>query len=889
MLSGDPLHYVFPVTPPEGEKTLSVLTLPEREKTPCVQSPPEREKTPCVQSPPEGEKTPCVLSLPEREKTLCVQDISNQVQFNSVQEKLQNLPVGGRLRQFLPEWERLGSHRLITGLIRDGYKLPFRERPNLSRVPCIVSSYAGFDKQNALWTSIQDLLQKGAIEVVHTPDSLGFYSRLFLVPKPGNRWRPVIDLSTLNKFLAIPKFQDGDPRVHPRLPQKRGVGHIYRPHQRLPTCTYPHPEIPQVSFPRCHLPVHQPTFRASNSPPHFHQYSQGSKTDSLTIRNQAPPVPGRLVNQRPLKTNMHGSDSKTTKAGEGFGLYSQPQEVRPHSFPEVRLPRIPFFTGFGSCEAHARQVDKTSGDVSSSLLEVCYQCKDSYVHHWLTCIDGEDCTIGQDAYETFSVASQNSLEISNASGHTDPLESENDTTRGMVVRPSKCATRRISPPQGTQKTYLYRRLKRRLGRSLRSKFYRRSLVSHREASSHQPIRTEGGSSGSAFLPNRLQKQSSPYRLRQHLGGGLHQQTGQHKISRTLCSNVENPHLVSPKQCHTQSETHTGFTQCNSRRPLKEEPDPTNRVVPISTDLQTNFQTLGESPSGPVRNQPEQKTSYICLSDSGSSGLGSRCPQHPMGKPGCLRFSSHCPTAQGCTKISISNVQDDSDCPRLADKTMVLGPGGIVSGHPETTPTHTHSAQTTTEQPLPCQPNIPEPPCLVSRSSALQEHGFSAEVAERIAAPQRLSTRSIYASKWTAFQRWCTDKQVDFRNPSIGDICNFFWYLFNDLNRCPSTIEGYRTAIADTLGNTKQNISTNTEIARLIASFHRDKPKNSRPIPKWNLSLVLQRLTQPPFEPQEEAGLKFITWKTVFLLALASRKMRSEIHAWTLDGLLCLGD
>ena len=115
MLSGDPLHYVFPVTPPEGEKTLSVLTLPEREKTPCVQSPPEGEKT------------------------LCVQDISNEVQFNSVQEKLQNLPVGGRLRQFLPERERLGSHELITGLIRDGYKLPFRECPNLSRVPCIVS------------------------------------------------------------------------------------------------------------------------------------------------------------------------------------------------------------------------------------------------------------------------------------------------------------------------------------------------------------------------------------------------------------------------------------------------------------------------------------------------------------------------------------------------------------------------------------------------------------------------------------------------------------------------------------------------------------------------------------------------------------------------------
>ena len=44
------------------------------------------------------------------------------------------------------------------------------------------------------------------------------------------------------------------------------------------------------------------------------------------------------------------------------------------------------------------------------------------------------------------------------------------------------------------------------------------------------------------------------------------------------------------------------------------------------------------------------------------------------------------------KTSMSHMQDDSDCPRLADKTMVLGPGGTVSGHPKTASTHTHSAK-----------------------------------------------------------------------------------------------------------------------------------------------------------------------------------------------------
>ena len=42
----------------------------------------------------------------------------------------------------------------------------------------------------------------------------------------------------------------------------------------------------------------------------------------------------------------------------------------------------------------------------------------------------------------------------------------------------------------------------------------------------------------------------------------------------------------------------------------------------------------------------------------------------------------------------------------------------------------------------------------------------AEVAERIAAPQRSSTRTIYKSKWALFERWCRENLVDFSTPSV---------------------------------------------------------------------------------------------------------------------------
>ena len=393
MLLGDPLHWVFPVTPPEGEKTLSVLSLPEREKTPRVQSLKGEGKTPCVQPPPEWGKTPCVQSPPEGEKTLVVrsQDTPKLVQFKSVFIPEKDLPVGGRLRQFLPTWVPPVDHRLRqTKCLMDLYSRPAAERRSRSR------SYP----RKILQPSLPSSKTRQPLEASHR---LEFAKQI-----PGH-----------------PKVQDGDPRVHTRFPQEVGMGHIHRSHRCLLTCANSHPvsKIPQISFQRRHLPVHQPPLRASNSLPHFHQYSQRGKTDGFAIRNQTPPIPGRLVDPCPLRTTMHGPNRKTTKAGERFGLYSKPQEVRTQTISEVRLPGLPLFTRFGSCEAHARQVDQASGDVPSPLLEVCYQCKDSYVHHWIACINREDCKIGQDAYETFSVTSQNSLEISDASGHTDPLES----------------------------------------------------------------------------------------------------------------------------------------------------------------------------------------------------------------------------------------------------------------------------------------------------------------------------------------------------------------------------------------------------------------------------------------------------------------------------------
>ena len=224
-------------------------------------------------------------------------------------------------------------------------------------------------------------------------------------------------------------------------------------------------------------------------------------------------------------------------------------------------------------------------------------------------------------------------------------------------------------------------------------------------------------------------------------------------------------------------------------------------------------------------------------------------------------------------------KNNSNCPGVAKHALVLGPGCHAQSDPTESTQSTQPADTALQSGPSQKFDKPKSPCMAPRASAIKEQGFSEAVATRIEAPQRGSTRSVYEAKWTIFTKWCISNKVDFREPPIKSVADFLMYPFQDRKLQPSTIDGYRSAIADKLGNSTINISKDVNLTRLLDSFHRDRPKGRRGIPSWNLSLVLHQLTKAPFEPIKEASLKHLTFKTVFLLALGSGKRRSEIHAW----------
>ena len=95
----------------------------------------------------------------------------------------------------------------MVEVLRRGYRIPFARVSPLSQEPIPMPSYAPISTKGvALEEVTRVLISKGAVELAPLP-SPGFYNRLFVVWKTSGSWRPVIDLSHLNLFLASSPFK----------------------------------------------------------------------------------------------------------------------------------------------------------------------------------------------------------------------------------------------------------------------------------------------------------------------------------------------------------------------------------------------------------------------------------------------------------------------------------------------------------------------------------------------------------------------------------------------------------------------------------------------------------------------------------------------------------
>ena len=428
-------------------------------------------------------------------------------------------------------------------------------------------------------------------------------------------------------FSTSRKVQNGNSRVHQDLPDSRGMGIVDRPIRRLPS--YPHPsklkEIPKVLLQVPGVPVHLPPFWTSHCPPGLYNDCKGSEANGPLQRAQTLPIPGRLADQVPVSG---GSPSE-------------------HVF--VRVLRIP--SRFSPCKTHSREMAQAPGFDPTTQVKTCFDCKMFDVANWVACLNGENGPGGTPSHEALSVSSQGALEISSVTGQPPSFDRSHFNTPRLVAKSLKHDESCRPSSQRPQYPTLYRRLKRRLGHSLRSKFYKGSVVRPGKKATHKCPRIEGGLPGPSKLQGPVPEPNSASCNGQLNSGSLHKQTRRNSLSRDVCSAVEDHDLVPSLSHNIESQTHSRVSECDGQPFIQVEPTAVNRMVTASAGVQTDLPKVVHTSCRPICHSSEPQTPTVRISCPRPKGLGHRCSEHKLDESHCLCLPSNGSPSQGDQKIT----------------------------------------------------------------------------------------------------------------------------------------------------------------------------------------------------------------------------------------------
>ena len=160
---------------------------------------------------------------------------------------------------------------------------------------------------------------------------------------------------------------------------------------------------------------------------------------------------------------------------------------------------------------------------------------------------------------------------------------------------------------------------------------------------------------------------------------------------------------------------------------------------------------------------------------------------------------------------------------------------------------------------------------------------------------RESSRQVYESHWSRFVAFCRTKRWHLFRVRSHHFSTYMMHLFRD-GLLSLTLISHRTSVASVLRHWVYDPAADPHIKLLVRAFRLERPVQRRIMPKWDLHLVLLSLLRPPIASDgDEDGeswddvipLKWRTLKCVFLLALASARRRSYLHALSIAPGRCM--
>ena len=251
------------------------------------------------------------------------------------------------------------------------------------------------------------------------------------------------------------KVHNGDTGNHQNIPPTRGVGHL----SRFQRCLLPHTntrtiqEIPTIPCPGPDLSVQSTALWSVHIAHGVHCVSKGGETDGHTPGYKDPPVPRRLVGESQVLSNLSPAHPKLSPNMPGTRLGGEFREIRTGTQTGLRLCRLP---------VRPQSVTSTNTFVTTGLSGPAVHVPDRSSNSHRKASSPRPTT-----HETHTVASQKQLEGPRISREDYPSTKDPASSFTMVAKGRQCASRLTVTPSKACAANFYRRIKRRVGRSLK--------------------------------------------------------------------------------------------------------------------------------------------------------------------------------------------------------------------------------------------------------------------------------------------------------------------------------------------------------------------------------------------------------------------------------------
>ncbi len=787
------------------------------------------------------------------------------------------------LVRFWGAWLALPNpSRWLLRTIRLGYAIQFARRPPKYRG--IHSTTVRAADAPILRAEIAVLLAKDAIEPVPPADMRIGVLQPLLHCTQEKRWvKTNLGSARFEPGPSQAPVQNAHTETHLWVRPSPRLVCSYRPEGRVLPCVDPSaPQaIPAVCVRRTGISVQSPALRAVPVAPWLHESSGGSPC--------SPERTGRAHSQLPRRLAYTSSVAGPVTRTQGHGALA-PQPVGPSGQlgKEQTLPGAEdLFSRYGVRLGQSDSAPHAgTRSVGVELLEY-IQEQDGGTTETVSEAPGAygGCggshAAGAAPYETAStLAPWPGPEVGVAERHAEgPSHSSLPPNLHPVVRPF-IPSGRSAPGTGLQaRCGLHRRLRQGLGSHVQRACSVRGLDGSPTALAHQLPRVAGSTPGLEPSQETLTRRACTSPYGQHGDRCVHQPTRWSTLPSHVTTRPPPPPLESEASEVASRHSYPGPAQPDSRRAVTscaprrmETPSPdgpadlatfwtrTGRPVRVPRDVTLPVVLLPDrwnTQHGRTGTQLAAGPSQICISPSEPSRTDSVQGQRGRGAD----------PARG-TILAYQDLVPRADAPRDS-------PSLADSSEEGSTDSETGHLMAPASRPL-------ETSCLVPRRDAEVLGDLPQEVVDTITSARAPSTRHAYALKWNLFVEWCSSHREDPRRCPIRVVLSF---LQQGLERrlSPSTLKVYVAAIAANHDPVEgKSVGKHDWVVRFLRGARRLNPPRPPSIPSWDLSLVLRALQHGPFEPLQTVEPKFLSMKTLLLLALASIKRVGDLHAFSVD-------